>query len=112
MASDHSGAESVPHGERDVSPVDPDERVEVSVIVRPKRPLEDLDAHLGQGQPYLTREEFAASYGADPLDLAKVETFAKRHELEVVESSPARRTVRLAGRADDVATAFGVQLVH
>jgi kumamolisin len=95
-----------------MTPVDPDERVEVSVIVRPRRPLEDLDARLAQGQPYLTREEFAATYGADPRDLAKVETFAKQHDLELVESSPARRTVRLAGRAADVAHAFGVQLEH
>jgi kumamolisin len=93
-----------------LGPVDPDERVEVSVIVRPRRPLEDLDARLGQGQPYLTREEFAASYGADPHDLAKVESFATEHGLEVVESSAARRTVRLVGRALDIAQAFGVQL--
>jgi kumamolisin len=95
-----------------MTPVDPDERIEVSVIVHPRRPLEDLDARLGQGQPYLTREEFAASYGADPADLAKVEAFAHKHGLKVVESSEARRTVRLAGRAADVAQAFGVQFVH
>jgi len=95
-----------------LDPVDPDQRIEVSVIVRPRRPLEDLDARLAQAQPYLTREEFATTYGADAQDLAKVETFAKTHSLKVVESSPARRTVRLAGRAADVANAFGVQLVH
>jgi kumamolisin len=95
-----------------MTPVDPDERIEVSVIVHPRRPLEDLDARLGQGQPYLTREEFAASYGADPADLAKVEAFAHKHGLNVVESSEARRTVRLAGRAADVARAFGVQFVN
>ena len=90
--------------------VDPNRRIEVSVIVRPKRSLEDLDARLGQAQPYLSREELAATYGADAQDLAKVEGFAHEHGLEVVESSAARRTVRLAGRALDVATAFGVQL--
>jgi kumamolisin len=94
-----------------LDPVDPDERIEVSVIVRPRRPLEDLDARLSQGQPYLSREEFAATYGADAQDLAKVETFAKQHGLKVIESSPARRTVRLAGRAADIAGAFGVRFV-
>jgi kumamolisin len=93
-------------------PVDPDERIEVSVIVRPRRSLDDLDARLSRGHPYLTREEFAATYGADAQDLAKLETFAKKHGLKVIESSPARRTVRLAGRAADVATAFGVQLIQ
>jgi kumamolisin len=92
--------------------VHPNQRIEVSVIVRPRRPLEDLDARLGQAQPYVSREEFAATYGADPADLAKVESFAKQRGLDVVESSAARRTVRLAGRAADVAQAFGVQLVR
>ena len=92
--------------------VHPNQRIEVSVIVRPRRPLEDLDARLSQAQPYLSREEFAATYGADPADLARVEAFAREHRLEVVESSAARRTVRLAGRAAEVANAFGVQLVR
>lgn len=81
------------------------------MIVRPRRPLADLDARLSRAQPYLSREEFAATYGADPEDLAKVEAFASEDGLEVVESSPARRTVRLAGRAADVANAFGVRFV-
>ena len=92
-------------------PVDPDEQIEVSVIVRPRRPLEDLDARTSQAQPYLTREEFAATYGAGPEGLARVEAFAREHGLSVIESSPARRTVRLAGRAANIATAFGVQLM-
>jgi len=88
-------------------PVDPNQRVEVSLIVRPRRSLEELGARLEQP---MTREEFAASYGADPADLAKVESFATAHRLDVVESSQPRRTVRLAGRAEDVASAFGVTL--
>ncbi len=88
-------------------PVDPNQRVEVSLIVKPRRSLEELGARLDQP---MTREEFAESYGADPADLATVEKFASGHHLEVVESSQARRTVRLAGRAEDIATAFGVTL--
>ena len=97
-------------------PVDPNEPIEVSVIVKPRQPLEDLEARLSQAargeQPYLSREEFAATYGADAADLAKVEEFARQHRLKVIESSPDRRTVRLAGRAADINTAFGIQLVH
>lgn len=88
-------------------PVDPNQRVEVSLIVRPRRSLNEMEARLGQP---ISREEFAAAYGADPSDLASVEKFAREHGLEVVESSQARRTVRLAGRAEDVAAAFGVTL--
>jgi kumamolisin len=86
--------------------VDPDERVEVSVILKPRRPLGDVHE-----QP-LTREEYTAQYGASPDDLAAVAAFARKHGLEVVESSPPRRTVRLGGRAADVAGAFGVSLVQ
>jgi kumamolisin len=88
--------------------VDPDERVEVSVIVRPRRPLEELELRLGQ-QP-MSREEFATAYGADPSDLRQVEAFARHNGLEVIESSQPRRTVRVAGRAADVGAAFGVEL--
>jgi len=86
------------------------------VTVRPRQPLEDLERRLNQvapgDQPYLSREEFAAAYGADAPDLARVETFAREHGLEVIESSAARRTVRLAGRAADMNAAFGVELLQ
>jgi kumamolisin len=90
-----------------LGPVDPDERVEVSVILKPRRPLAELEARLDRP---MSREEFASSYGADPDDLARVEAFARSYGLEVVESSQPRRTVRLAGRAADVGAAFGVRL--
>jgi kumamolisin len=91
-----------------LEPANPDERAEVSVMVRPRRPLSELEARLGQ-QP-LSREEFAAEYGADPSDLKRIEDFARQHGLEVVEASQPRRTVRLAGRAADIGTAFGLEL--
>ena len=86
------------------------------MTVRPRRPLAELDARLRQlppgEQPYLSRAEFAATYGADAADLASVEDFVRQYGLRVVESSPARRTVRLAGRATDINNAFGVELVQ
>jgi kumamolisin len=92
------------------APVDPNERIEVSVTVRPRRPLEELEARLNQpaAEP-LSREDYAASFAAEPADVAKVEAFARQHSLKVVESSAARRTVRLAGTAADISSAFGVQ---
>jgi len=90
-------------------PVDPNEHVEVSLILRPRRPLAELEARITSSQP-MSREEFAASYGADPSDIARVEEFAGAHGLEVVETSQPRRTVRLAGRAADIGAAFGVSL--
>jgi kumamolisin len=92
------------------APLDPNERIEVSVMVRPRRPLEELEARLNQpaAEP-LSREDYAASFAAEPADVAKVEAFARQHSLKVVESSAARRTVRLAGTAADISSAFGVQ---
>src|SRR5262245_6301338 len=46
---------------------DPDARIEVSIIVKPRRPLDELQA---AARP-LSREDFAASYGADPSDIAR-----------------------------------------
>jgi len=92
-----------------LGPVDPDERVEVSLILRPRRPLQELETRTAQP---LSREEFAAAYGADPEDLARIEQFARQHDLEVIEASQPRRTVRLAGRSADIGAAFGVALVR
>jgi kumamolisin len=97
---------------RALGPTAPHRRIELSLVLRPRRPLEELETRLGQQQPPLTREQFAALYGADPVDIQKVESFARRHGLEVVEVSAPRRTVRVAGRAGDLAALFGVQLLE
>ncbi len=97
---------------RAIGPTHPDEHIELSVLLKPRRPLDELEARLDQGLPPLTREEYAARYGADPADVARVEAFARAHGLQVIESSPARRTVRLAGTAGDLAALFGTQLVE
>src|SRR5712672_2547337 len=87
------------HGVRAVGSVPSDERFEVTVRVRRRTMLGSLAAngfHSDQAptkRKYLTREQYAADHGADPADIAKVEAFAKAHNLVVVESSPARRSV-------------------
>src|SRR5205823_9152057 len=107
------GSEShPPPGARIIGPVEASQPIEVSVLVRPRQPLEGLEARLGEPQRYLSREEFAAAYGVDPTDLARIADFARVHGLEVVESSAARRTVRLSGSAADVSAAFGVELMR
>jgi len=86
-----------------VGDVHPDERIEVTVHVRRR-------AELVLGSEPLSREEFAARYGADPADLARVEAFARAHDLVVVHTSAARRSVLLAGTAAQLSSAFGVDL--
>ena len=103
-------------GARAIGPVRPDERVEVTLRLRRRTPLQALatdgtgdDTHPGS-RKYLTREQFAAAHGADPQDIAKVADFAKANHLVVVESDADRRSVVLSGDAKAMNDAFGVNL--
>ena len=105
-------------GSRVVGAPDPNELIEISVLVRPAKPLDALTSskELGASAPhqrkYLSREEFAATYGADPNDLKKIQAFAHDHNLTVVEVSPARRTVVLSGTIAAMSAAYGVYLAN
>jgi kumamolisin len=98
------GSERRPAGNRTGSQQQ-DEIVEISVILKPKHPVPPLQ----NGEPILSREEFAARYGADPAAVAKVESFAREHGLKVEEVSLPRRTVTLSGTAAQMAKAFDTQ---
>jgi kumamolisin len=98
------GSERRPVGDR-IGSQPPDEMVEISVILKPKRPVPPAQT----GEPILSREEFAARYGADPAAVATVESFARDHGLKVEEVSLPRRTVTLSGTADQMARAFDTQ---
>jgi kumamolisin len=98
------GSERQPPEGRLLGAVDPNERVEVSVYLRPRSPIAPSTGEA------LSRSEYAASHGAHPEDLAAVEAFAAETGLEVVESDPARRLVVLAGPVAVLSRAFGVEL--
>jgi kumamolisin len=91
-----------------IGPGDPNERVSVSVRLR-RRPGAPQLPEAGSAAR-LSHEEFAASYGADPGDIAQVTTFADEHGLTVEETSIVRRTVTLAGTAAQLERAFAVDL--
>jgi kumamolisin len=98
------GSERRPAGNR-IGNQPPDEIVEISVILKPKHPVPPTQT----GEPILSREEFAARYGADPAAVAKVESFARDHGLKVEEVSLPRRTVTLSGTAAQMSKAFDTQ---
>ena len=111
------GSERAPvAGARATGNVMADERVEVSVLVRPgpgQRDLADNEALVDKPpaqRHYLSRDEFARHHGAAAADIAKVAEFAKAHGLAVVEASAARRTVVLSGPAAALSEAFGTTL--
>jgi kumamolisin len=100
-------------GARAIGRVSKDERFEVTVRVRRRKaiPAAMID---GRSAPhtrtYLTHKKLEAEYGADLKDIRKVEAFARKSGLVVVESSAARRSVILSGSAVAFSSAFGVKL--
>jgi kumamolisin len=104
-------------GSRATGPVDPNERFEVSLLLRGRQSDADLETQasdVGALEPkarrHMTRAEFARSSGASAGDVAAVEAFARAHGLDVTEASPARRTVVLSGTAAAFGEAFNVDL--
>lgn len=99
-----------------VGPADANERLTVTVEVRqrPDAPPQPDLAALGAQRPRerkrIDRAAVAASYAADPEDLAKVAEFAKEYNLTVEGSSADQRTVHLSGSVEQMNKAFGVQL--
>jgi subtilase family serine protease len=70
----------------------------------------DLAAMAVGERRFLSREEFAARYGAAPADLEQVTDFARGHGLEVAETNVARRTVVASGTVEQMGRAFAVEL--
>jgi kumamolisin len=99
-------------GARPIAPAPADERLEVTLRLRPRNPLpkaEDLLKPNASIQP-LTHAEFENRYGADPKDIEQVKKFAEEHHLTVVRADPARRSVMLSGVVSDFNKAFGQNL--
>ena len=117
MAKHHlSGSDRAPfRGAKAVGKADPNERLEVSVLVR-RRAADAFQEHarkLASGdrsRSRLTRAQFAETYGADPKDIEAVRNFAATHGLAIVEQHPARRTIVLSGTVAQFNAAFGVDL--
>lgn len=101
-------------GAKALGRADPDERLEVTILVRQKNSgefktrLEKLTRR--EKPPHLSREQFEGQYGADAEDIAAVKKFAEAHGLAVVQEHVGRRTVLLSGKVAQFNDAFGVEL--
>jgi kumamolisin len=100
-----------------VKAADPAEQVELSIYARrnahPQAIKHDVAAEnlkLPSQRHYLTDEEFNRTYGADQKDLDKIASWARECGLQVVETSIAKRSVRVKGSIGDINKAFGTQL--
>jgi hypothetical protein len=103
-------------GAKRTGSADPGEMLTVSVYIRrrndaPQLPdLASLAATPHREKRYLSREDFAAHYGASQEDLNKVAEFAAANGLSVVESSVPRRVVVLKGTVAQMTKSFAVDL--
>ena len=92
--------------------LDPNEPMHVTVVLRERPapanqpPLAALVASGGR----VSRDEYAAQYGADPKDVQEVEKFAHAHGLKVGQVNLPARTVALTGWCSAFAKAFQVDL--
>jgi kumamolisin len=99
-----------------LGPADPNERFEVSVLIRTKNQDELKHRVEAQAVPNgpraapLSRAEYADRYGASASDLEAVNHFAAQHGLAVVAEHAERCTVVLAGTVRAFASAFEVEL--
>ncbi len=111
------GSERPPAREaRLIEAVPPNELISVTLIIRPRPgspPLPDL-AYWQRTPPgkrhFLTPDEFAQTYGATQADLDAVAAFIATHGMTVLESHAGRRTVSVQGTAEQMNTAFSIQL--
>jgi len=102
-------------GASGANPIDPHELVQVTVVLRRRgigAPLtaEQFASRDGRPASCHSRYEFAAVHGADPADIGLIESFAHEYGLTVVESSAAKRSVKLEGTAEKMQKAFGASL--
>jgi kumamolisin len=110
------GSERKPvSGARVTGKADPEERLEVTVVVRRRRGGEALHEHvrklaLDRSAKHIRREDFAGQFGAEASDIAAVKTFAQAHNLAVVQEDQARRSIILSGTVRQFNDAFGVDL--
>lgn len=111
-----SGSErKLPANVRRIKPVDPRERIEVSVYLRDPSAARlggDLNAHAKRPGQSISREAYIAEHSANPEDIASVEAFARAHQLDVVEVDPVTRKIVLAGTVSQLTRAFDTELHH
>ncbi len=101
---------------RFLKPADPNESFLVSIVLRrrpdgppPPDPGSLLPAAMSPHRR-MSHDEFAAQYGASPVEMDKVAEFVKSHGMKVVETDLARRTLVVSGTVAQVNKAFAVTL--
>ncbi|GGC66572.1 S53 family peptidase [Undibacterium terreum] len=112
-----AGSERKPmRGAHSLGPVQPDQQVEITIRLRDKSGSQTTGTHATSADThpaargYMTREEFAAAHGASASDIAAIKAFAELHQLVLVATDAAQRSMILSGTAAAMNKAFGVTL--
>jgi kumamolisin len=83
---------------------DPNQPIEATLVIR--RPAGGkITANSGK-----SREEIEKQLAADPADVTAAVDFARQYGLSIVEQSPEKRIVRVAGTAQQMNAAFGIEM--
>jgi kumamolisin len=96
-----------------VGEIDPEERAEVTVVLRRRAPLAPLESYAlrsDRGSSRMSRREFGERHGAARKDLERLRSFAREYELTVSARAPGSRAVGLAGTLGSLQRAFGTVL--
>ena len=92
-----------------IGAVNPEQTITVTIRIRPRPSTPAAEEARASGKR-MTQAQFAELFGADPADIARLEDFAHRHGLTVLEASVAERKLRLSGPASAMQAAFGTTL--
>jgi kumamolisin len=94
-----------------LGPADPQAGVDVTVVLKPAHPIDDVALSENALAPAAQRVfSNAGELAAPPDAIAAVNAFAASYELEVTGADPIRRTVRLSGTVANLERAFGTTL--
>jgi kumamolisin len=96
-------------GARALGVAGPEEWIEITIKLRRKQPLPELN---GRPAARMTREEFEIAYGADQADIDKVVTVLSGFGLKILQQDPANGSIRAGGPAETVEQAFNIKLFH
>jgi kumamolisin len=104
-----------PASHKHLGPVDPDEAVTFTLVLRRKQgtSLPDLSprqAAMPEIRAYLSAEEYARVYGAEPAELEAAAAIVRWRGMTVLESHAGRRTLSVLATAAHVKAVFGVEL--
>jgi kumamolisin len=99
---------TIPKGASSVSWLDPDHRIDFTIVLSAKAPLPSV--HSEPSKKHLTHAALHKAHGPHDNAIQLIASFAKKFNLTIIEEAAHRRTVQLSGRSADICRAFKTRL--